>query len=105
MFDEPVKLINFVVVLPSQAPAGEDTLDNPASNTQEPSAERDIEGPAATALLKSSFGKTTGITCINVTRRTRGRKEETIFFIPFCCMAASPDKSLEGAFTYYLGSN
>jgi predicted AAA+ superfamily ATPase len=59
----------------------------------------------ALALGIFRSGKTTGIDCIKVTIKTRGKKEETIFFILTCCMAASPDKSLEGAFTYYLGSN
>jgi hypothetical protein len=52
-----------------------------------------------------SLGKTTGIACIKVTSKTSGRKEETIFFKLNRFMATSPDKSLEGAFTYYLCSN
>jgi hypothetical protein len=52
-----------------------------------------------------TFGNTTGIACIKVTRRSTGRNDETIFFILDFCMATSPDKSLEGVFTYYLGSN
>jgi hypothetical protein len=53
--------MNFETVLPSQASAGEDTLVNPASSTHEPNEERDIEGPAAFAFARLSFGKTTGI--------------------------------------------
>jgi hypothetical protein len=90
MFEVPVKPMNFESVLPSHAPAGEDTLDNPASNAQEPKVESDIEGPAATALLKSSFGKTTGIACIKVTSKTRGSKEEISLLSRSCCMASFP---------------
>jgi len=61
MFEDPVKLINFEAVLSSQAPAGEDTLVNPASNTHEPSEASEIEGPAATALFKLNSGKAIGI--------------------------------------------
>ena len=61
MFEVPVKPMNFEVVLPSQAPAGEETLVNPASNEQEPNVESEIEGPAATALFKLNSGNATGI--------------------------------------------
>jgi hypothetical protein len=60
---------------------------------------------SASALFRLGWGKTTGMTCIKVTSKTSRRKEETIFFKLHRFMATSSDKSLEGAFTYYLGSN
>ena len=90
MFDVPVKPMNFEIVLPSQASAGEDTLLNPASSTHEPKVERDIEGPAAFAVSRLSFGKTIGIACISVTSRTSGRKAEIDFLNSSRCMASFP---------------
>ena len=86
MFEDPVKLINFEVVLPSQAPAGEDTLVNPASNTHEPSEESEIEGPAATALFKLNSGKAIGIAWNKVNNSVNEIKTLTTRERDFACV-------------------